>query len=104
MPAQVLQLPDRNLDRAQLIKALLRKFLEVTADRRVPPSDRKRKRAPRTRIERADRAVRAEVKALEHLIAAVSQSEVVANQDEAPESPDGPDGTGPLYVVGDSGV
>jgi len=73
MSAQILPFPERGLDRAQLIKALLRRFVQVTADRRAQPRRRSRVRPRGAALERADRAVRAEVRALERLIEALSQ-------------------------------
>lgn len=72
MAAQVLQFPDRPADRARLIKALLRQFMQATAQRRVLGRRLGRCRGNRTALERADRKVRAEVRALEHVIGVLS--------------------------------
>ena len=73
MTAHILPFPERGIDRAALIKALLRKLLQVTTER--PQRPRKRRR---TALHRADRAVRDEVRALERLIEAVSYGEAKA--------------------------
>jgi hypothetical protein len=72
MAAQVLQFPDRPDDRVRLIKALLRRFMQATAQGRVLGRRLGRCRGNRTALERADRKVRAEVRALEHMIGVLS--------------------------------
>ena len=77
MSANILPFPERGIDRAALIKALLRKLLQVTTERRP-------RRRTRTALHRADRAVRDEVRALERLIEAVSHGEAKAERAVAP--------------------
>jgi len=66
MSARIVQFPGNHPARVELIKSLLRKLMQVTGDRRK-----------RAAFDRADPAVRAEVRALERLIEAMAQGDAV---------------------------
>lgn len=69
-----------------LLKALLRKFVQVAADRRALARRRACGRTGRAAKQRAERAARAEAAALERLIAVVSHGGMAAASTIAPDA------------------